>query len=220
MEALGGRALEFWKPSTVMRAAPGAPPLAAARICSSRLEIVGIVGKLGDVFLSEGVGADAVIGVEAGAVVVVADFDVGVDGGEGEMEVEVEGLAGVAREEGDRSRREAGSGRGEARGSGCEAREKVVAGGVGGGGGAVLCGDGGVGEGCAGGVENGAFDTEAVSAMLRVKRGGNDEEAARASDRKACGCAKLGKCMFHFLTCIMLRDAAGKNAVPIVRKGK
>ena len=36
IDALGGRALEFWNPSTVMRAAPGAPPLAAARIWSSR----------------------------------------------------------------------------------------------------------------------------------------------------------------------------------------
>ena len=34
IEDLGGSELLFWKPSTVMIACPGAPPLLAARICS------------------------------------------------------------------------------------------------------------------------------------------------------------------------------------------
>ena len=62
------------------------------------LEVVGIVGELGNVFLREGVGADAVIGIEAGGVINVGNFDVGVDGGDGEMEVEVEGFSCTAVE--------------------------------------------------------------------------------------------------------------------------
>ena len=69
------------------------------------VEIVGIVGKLGNVFLREGVGSDAVVGVETGAVVGVADVDAGVHGGEGEMEVEVESLAGARVDEEAVSRR-------------------------------------------------------------------------------------------------------------------
>ena len=41
MEDLGGSALLFWKPSTVMMACPGAPPLLAASTCSWRLKSSG-----------------------------------------------------------------------------------------------------------------------------------------------------------------------------------
>ena len=63
------------------------------------------------------------------------------------------------------------------RGSGGEAGDDVVAGGVGGGAHAGFCGDGGVREGCAGGIENGAFDVEAIGAALRVGRKRGQGEA-------------------------------------------
>ena len=97
MEPLGGRALEFWKPSTVMRAAPGRAAVGCGENLELALEVVGIVGELLDVFLGESVCADAMIGVEAGAVVIIADLDVRGNGGEGEMEVEVEDFSRVSR---------------------------------------------------------------------------------------------------------------------------
>ena len=152
------------------------------------LEIVGIVGELLNVFLGKGVGADAVIGVEADAVVVIADFDVGGDGGEGEMEIEVEGFSRT-RVDGEVGGGEAGCVGGEARCGGRDAGEGVVAGGVGGGAGAVFDGDGGVGEGCAGWVEDGSFDAEAVGAVL-CSSGGRQQESDEERDH--CPGAECG----------------------------
>ena len=55
------------------------------------------------------------------------------------------------------------------RGVGCDAGQEVVSGGVGGGG-RFVRGDGGVGKGGSGGIEDGAFDAEAVGAMLLRER--------------------------------------------------
>ena len=129
------------------------------------LEVVGIVSELLYIFPGKGVGADAVIGVETGAVVVIADLNVGGNGGEGEMEIEVQGFSDM-RVDGEVGGGEAGSAGGDARCDGGDAWEDVVAGGIGGGGGAVFDGNGSVGEGCAGGVEDDSFEAEAVGAVL------------------------------------------------------
>ena len=138
------------------------------------LEIVRIVGEFLNVFLGEGVGADAVVGVEAGGIV-IGDFDVGGDGSEGEMEIEVEGLSGSAVER-KIAGGESGGGGGEARCGGGNAGQPIVSSAVGGGARTVFNGDGGVGEGCTGGIEYGTFDAKAVGALLRAGGRGGEEE--------------------------------------------
>jgi hypothetical protein len=91
------------------------------------------------------------------------------------MEVEVEGFSHV-RVDGEVGRGEAGGGCGETRGGGGDAGKDVAAGGVGGGAWAVFDCDCCVGEGCSGGVEDGAFDAEAVGAALRSGMRGKQEE--------------------------------------------
>lgn len=90
------------------------------------------------------------------------------------------------------------------RGSGSETGENIVAGGVGGDFRATACCDGDIGEGCAGGVENGAFDAEAAGAILRVESGGNDEEG-RESQRCKIAASTWGS-VFH--SALMVRAAA------------
>jgi len=80
---------------------------------------------------------------------------------------------------------ETGGGCSEARCGGWNTGQDIMSGAVGGSAGAIFDCDCGVGEGCAGGVEDGAFDAKAVGAALRVggaQRRCEQDQSGRSPD--------------------------------------